>query len=315
MTVPDDDRPPGHFGPRNGDDQSAYGYGWPTAPAAASHSAPVPGYLTHTRPSPPPGTDMTPNWDQPTIRDHSPVAAPRPERPTSRRGRLLLVLGIIGVIAVLGTVALVVQLTRAPDRSPALGPPITSRTPVGEPTSRTSAAPADHEVRNGRSGLSYRVPEGWTAHPTQTMVADALSGITLRGMATRGAYSCETRNFVRGWAGSVRINRHRSPDRAATDFAKAFTAEAYPTAGDAGTTATAPRPVTINGRSASRVDTTVTLPGSRCAAGAGRVITLVFEDKDDYQVFITGGDTEGGMTVPAPLAPGELDVIAASVRG
>lgn len=315
MTVPDDDRPPGHFGPRNGDDQSAYGYGRPTAPAAVSRPVPTPGYLTHARFSPPPGADVTPNRDQPTIRDHSPVAAPRAERPTSRRGRPLLILGAVGVIAVLGTVALVVHLTRAPDRSPDLGPSIASRSPVEEPTTGTSVTPTDQEVTNGRSGLSYRVPGEWTAHPTQTMVADALRGITLRGMATRGAYSCESRNFVRGWAGSVRINRHRSPDQAATDFARAFTAEAYPAAGEAGTTATAPRTVTINGRSASRVDTTVTLSGGRCAAGAGRVITLVFEDKGDYQVFITGGDTEGGVTVPAPLPPRELEVIAASVRG
>jgi hypothetical protein len=272
----------GHFGPREGDDQGPYGYGASGLPIGPYASFP----------------ETAPIVDPP----------PTPTFEHSRRHQRTwpLALGGVGVVLALG--ASIWTVSTFGDLRLSL-PILTSTRSTGSPDNGVT------EVTNSQSGLTFRVPDGWVGQPTETTTTAGLPGITLRGMATKDRYNCEAHDYVRGWAGSVRINRRNSPEDVATDFAAAFTGTSYPKADRTGITTSAPRRLTIGDRIATRVDTTIRLAGDSCAADAGTLVTVVFDHPQGYQVFVAGGDTGGGRNPPPPLDPAELKSLVESLRG
>jgi hypothetical protein len=173
------------------------------------------------------------------------------------------------------------------------------------------------------SGLSYRVPAGWTPGPGGPETS--ADGVALDGVATGPRYSCGGRGRVRATVGATVLFRRDGLDArtedAARDFGPMFGKSFYGPSSLA--TVSAPTPITVGALTGSASLVTVhataetgcpglhgqirvlALPSTRVAQVGGHGVLLLVVQHD------AGG---GGAGAPAPVPDRTVAEILSSVQ-
>ncbi|MCG8920166.1 hypothetical protein L6E12_30780 [Actinokineospora sp. PR83] len=235
------------------------------------------------------------------------------EPPPPRRTGRIAAVAVAALVVIVGAVVAVVLLNRGAGSSgsgPTTGPTTT--------TQRTTGAPPGEVVANEDAHVAYSVPDGWVASGGDPIALASMSGLSISALAGSGDYSCEGRDYSRGFAGSGTAPAGEI-NQVANDIAHAVGTDGYTGASGLEVSVGTPKAVERTGDDGTAVDgvqveATVTTSGSACLGTRGLVVVTVLRVADGLRFVVVNGDTAGGPADPPPVERAVLLAVADSAR-